>query len=125
MRRLNLFLVVCFILSAAAGARATIYTEAEVYWGGYTDSGFKPYSYAQHATSDIEMSATAEVGYNWAKGISQIDIIADAEYNTGRALSLSQFTTTFEVISDGLVSFDYLLDGQMEIFLQNQRQCLR
>ena len=120
MRRLNLFLAVCLILPAASTVHAEVYTEADVYWGGYTDSGFKPYSYAEHATSALEMSATAEAGYNWAKGISQIDIIADAEYNTGRAFSLSQFTTTFEVISDGLVSFDYLLDGQMEIFLQNQ-----
>ena len=119
MRRLNLFLAVCLILPAASTVHAEVYTEAQTYWPSIIDSGPKPYSSVEYTSSHYLMSATAEAGNDWAKGISRADVITGDSEGTAWSKSISQFTTTFEVVSDGLVSFDCLLDGEMEIFLQN------
>ena len=118
MKTASFFLTVCLVLMAAGTVHAAVYTEANAYWGNATDSGFKPYSSVDYTSSYFQMSATAEADNNWLKGISQADVIAEAT-NEGNAETISRFTTTFEVISDGLVSFDYLLDGEMEIYLHS------
>jgi len=116
--KVAIYLAVCLTLLAAGTTQATIYTEADAYWGTVIDSGSKPYSSVDYSSSYFQMSATAEAGNDWAKGISQVDVFAAAS-NEANAKSVSRFTTTFEVISDGFASFDYLLDGELSILLQN------
>ena len=118
MKAVNLLLAVCLVLLSACSAHATVYTEADAYWGTVVDSGPKPYSSVDYSSSYFQMSATAEAGDDWAKGISQVDVFAAAS-NEAKVKSVSRFTTTFEVVSDGFVSFDYLLGGELSIFIQN------
>ena len=116
MKAVNLFLSVCLILLVVGSAQATVYTEADAYWGTVVDSGPKPYSSVDYSSSYFQMSATAEAGDDWAKGISRVDAITDESSSNANSKSISRFTTTFEVISNGLVSFDLYLDGVMEVF---------
>ena len=111
------FLTVCLTLLAAGTAQA-VYTEANAYWGTVVDSGDKPYSSVDYSSSYFRMAATAEAGNDWAKGISLAECITKPA-NEGNAKSISRFTTTFEVISDGFVSLDLFLDGELRVFVQN------
>ena len=105
--------LVCFVLLTTSLVQAAIYTEASADGGAVVDSGFKPYSSVDHLSGYCRMSATAEAGINWAKGISRLEN-ADGWYS---AESISRFTTTFEVVVDGYVSLDLFLDGELRVFI--------
>jgi hypothetical protein len=61
----------------------------------------------------LKTTAEAEVGGSWLKGFSQVNYISGMA--SGRASSHSQTKIIFEVLSEGQVSFDWLLKGELKL----------
>jgi len=114
-----ILLTFCSILLMTNAAQA-VYTEANAY--SSSDSGDKPYSEASYTNSyGTEYMGIAEVESNFLKSLSNIELGSKYFYNEvdGLANAIAQTTIPLRVLSDGPISFDWSLTGEMRIAMVN------
>jgi len=131
--KVAIYLTVCLILLVAGSAQA-VYTEA-IAWNGSSsndsDSGNKPYSEASYWSQsylgggvyldDVHYLGIAEVLGGSLKGLSKVEIVDDSGSPDidGTASTISRVTIPVRVLSDGAISFDWFLTGELKIVLED------
>lgn len=122
MKTASFFLMVCLILMAVGTTHATlVYTEAYANDADIPDHdyGDKPYSEASEWYYDqVHYIGIAEVQGNSLKGLSYAEVVKDDNYGiTGDAFTISRTTIPLRVLSDGPISFDWFLTGELKVVL--------
>ena len=123
MKTASFFLMVCLILMAVGTTHATlVYTEAYANDADIPDHdyGDKPYSEASEWYYDqVHYIGIAEVQGNSLKGLSYAEVVKDDNYGiNGDAFTISRMTIPLQVLSDGAISFDWSLTGELKVVLE-------